>query len=124
MRNFHNSLTFRIIALATVLMCIVGLALHAFVLTSISEFADREIAREIDRTADDIFQVINARFEALRGEGRLEDERVVRVQKGLALGDIERMLYDSKMACTVLDLSGGGILLDFGLPPGAKPAVP
>lgn len=123
MRAFLNSLTFRIIALVVVVMCSVGLALHAFVLSSVSEFADRDISRAIDRTASEIFEVINSRFDSLRGDGGLDDGRAVRVQKGLALGDIERMLRDSKVACTVLDLAGDGILLDFGLPPGAKVAV-
>ena len=123
MRAFLHSLTLRIIVLVFLVMCSMGLALHAFVLSSVSEFADRDISRQISRTAGDIFEVINTRFETLRGEGQLDDERAVRVQKGLALGDMERMLRDSKVACSVLDQSGGGILLDFGLPPGAKVAM-
>ncbi len=124
MRAFLHSLTFRIIALVALVICSMGLALHAFVLSSVSEFADRDISREISRTAGDIFEVINTRFETLRGDGRMDDARAVRVQKGLALGDVERILRDSKTACTVLDLSGGGILLDFGLPPDAQLALP
>jgi len=100
LRRITKSLAFRIFISIFAIVLISGLVLYVFILRSVSGFADEYIKGNIADISGDVYKICDKSLNDLLMTRSSENEKLVRLKKGLTIGEIE-----SYMAAN--DLKGG-----------------
>lgn len=95
-KHITQSLTFRIIAPAILLVLLTGLVFHIFVLRYISDFMDQHINDSLMEISREIYNICDRNLNELLKTGLAVDKKAVRIKKGLSIGIIEDFLQQNK----------------------------
>jgi len=90
--RLFNSLAFRIIFPVVATVMVMGFVLYLFVLSSISDFADKTIKDAFLDVSHEIYSVCDRGLNELIAAGSTTDEKAVRIKKALTIGMIEDIL--------------------------------
>ena len=111
-RSLFSRLPIRMVAPVVVAISLVGIGLYAFVLRSVSDFADLQIREALNRTASEVYNICDENFTELMQSGKMNDRKAIRIKKAFTLGDIEEYAARNKIACRVLDSNSGQLLVN------------
>jgi len=113
--TFHslfNRLPLRMVAPVVIVIGLVGIGLYAFVLRSVSEFADLQIREALNNTASEVYNICDENFTELMQSGKMDDRKAIRIKKAFALGAIEEYADRNKITCRVMDEGSGKLLVN------------
>lgn len=113
--NILNRLGFRIIMPIILVTLFTGFILYIFVLRSVSDFADNHIKESFLEMATDIYEVCDRSMNDLLKTGALNNEKTVRIEKGLTIGSIEDFMKRNNLIGFILE--GDKAVLSVGDPP-------
>lgn len=92
-----NSLTFRIITPILSIVLLSGLSVYLFVLSSVSDFADRHIKEELKNLSHNLYNICDQNLNELLRTGLSKDEKALRVSKGMTVGKIEDFMRENNL---------------------------
>jgi len=115
-RSLFKRLPIRMVAPVVIAITLVGIGLYAFVLRSVSEFADLQIREALNNTASQVYDICDENFTELMQSGKMNDRKAIRIKKALTLGAIEEYAVRNKIACRVLDIENGKLLVSQMVP--------
>ncbi len=110
-----NSLAFRIIAPVFLIVLFSGFGFYIFVLSSVSDFADRHIKEGLRNVSHDIYNICDKNLNELLRTGLSKDEKALRVSKGLTIGMIEDFMRENNLKGSIKE-DGREIQLTVDLP--------
>ncbi|MEK6691804.1 MAG: response regulator [Nitrospirota bacterium] len=111
-----NSLAFRIIAPVFLIVLFSGLGLYIFVLSSVSDFADRHIKEGLRNLSHDIYNICDKNLNELLRTGLSNDEKAMRIGKGITIGMIEEFMKENNLKGSIKE-GGKEIQLTLDIPP-------
>jgi signal transduction histidine kinase len=111
-----NSLAFRIIAPVFLIVLFSGLGLYIFVLSSVSDFADRQIKEGLRNLSHDIYNICDKSLNELLRTGLSNNEKAVRIGKGITVGMIEDFMRENDLKGSIKE-DGKEIQLTLDIPP-------
>ena len=100
LRRITKSLVFKIFIPIFTIGLISGLVLYVFILRSVSGFAAEQIKGDIADMSNDVYKICDKSLNDLLMERSSGNEKLVRLKKGLTIGEIESYM-------TANDLKGG-----------------
>lgn len=106
MKGYHriiNSLTFRVIAPIAVIMLIISAIMYLFVLTTVSDFVNTHIKGDITEMSRNIYNTCDKNLDELLRAGLIDDERAVRIKKGLTIGAIEDFMRANNLKGFIIE---------------------
>ena len=92
-----NSLSFRIIMFAIAILLLAGLTLYFFVLRPVSDFTDMHIKENVLEKSHEIYNICDRGLNELLKTESLNDEKAVRIKKGLTVGMIEDFMRQNNL---------------------------
>ena len=116
MKLVFKSLNFWIVTPILLLLFLLGFFLYTQVLSQVSEFAEGRIRQNLRETSRRLYLTCDNRLSALITSGRGADVRWERVQKGLALGDMEDFVRINDVGILVSVGSEATPIMAKGLP--------
>jgi signal transduction histidine kinase len=111
-KHITQSLAFRIIAPAILLILLAGLVFYVFVLSYVSDFTAQHINDSIMEISREIYNICDRNLNELLKAGLAGDEKSIRIEKGLTIGDIEDFLRQNN-AKGIIDEKGNELLASF-----------
>ncbi|MBI5199594.1 MAG: response regulator, partial [Nitrospirae bacterium] len=105
-----NSLAFRVITPVLAIVLLAGLGVYLFVLSSVSDFADRHIKEELQNFSRSIYNICDKNMNELLRTGLSKDEKALRDSKGITVGLIEDFIRDNNLKGSIKE-DGKGIQL-------------
>ena len=96
-----NTLAFRIIFPVVATVMVMGFVLYLFVLSSISDFADKTIKDAFLDMAREIYSVCDRGINELLVAGSATDEKAIRIKKAVTIGMIEDLLKQYNFEGTI-----------------------
>lgn len=96
LKRITHSLAFRIIAPAISLILATGFLLYIFVLHYISDFTEQHIKDSLMGISREIYNTCDRNLNELLKAGFADDEKAVRIKKGITIGIIEDFLHQNK----------------------------
>jgi hypothetical protein len=112
LKHITKSLAFRIIAPAILLILLAGLVFYVFVLSYVSDFTAQHINDSIMEISREIYNICDRNLNELLKAGLAGDEKSIRIEKGLTIGDIEDFLRQNN-AKGIIDEKGNELLASF-----------
>lgn len=112
-----NSLLFRIITSVIVILLLAGLSLYLFVLRPVSDFVDMNIKENVLEKSREIYNICDRSLNKLLKTGSLNDEKAVRIEKGLTVGMIEDFMRQNNLKGSIKE-DGNKALLTGDFPSG------
>ncbi|MGD0885776.1 MAG: response regulator [Thermodesulfovibrionales bacterium] len=91
MKKIVDRLAFRIIAPIIVIGLLIGMSLYAFVLRSVSGFADNHIKESLEAMSHDVYDICDEKLNDLFKRGSVTED-ALRMAKGLAIEKVEEFL--------------------------------
>jgi signal transduction histidine kinase len=98
-----KKLAFRLIAPIALLIMAAGFFMYLFVLTTISDFAAKQIRDSMLETSHDIYNICDSSLTELLEAGLAGDERAVRIKKALTLGMLENFMEANNLTGSVIE---------------------
>lgn len=107
-----NSLIFRIIMPLSAIVLLAGLGLYMFVLTAVSDFADKHIEDALSEVSNDVYGICDQNLNELFKKRVTGYEKAVRIQKGITIGMIEDFMKAKDLKGSVAE--AGREILNIG----------
>lgn len=96
-----NNLSFKIISTIIFLLSALGILLYFSVLSSVSNFASKNIKENLEWAANDVYNICDKGFDELLKSGFAYDEKTLKIKTGLTLGVIEDFVIENDFDCIV-----------------------
>ena len=93
-----------------VVICLVGMGLYFFVLRSVSEFADGQIAEALTNITSEVYDICDSNFTDLMQTGKMDDRKANAIKKAVTLGAIDEYVRRNNIGCRLIDLQKGELL--------------
>lgn len=116
MRRLFRSLVVRIAAPVLLFSALLGAALYAFVLTTITDHVRSSIDRDLQFLSRQAFDICSQAFDETIRSGAISDPKSLAVKQALTLGKLEDWMRNQDLSGLVLDKRGGRILAETALP--------
>lgn len=116
LRRITHSLTFRITAPVITVVLLAGLGLYIFVLRFVSDFTGKAIKKDMLEMSREIYNICDRSLNELLMKGVADDEKAVRIKKGIAIGMIEDFIRQHNISGTIIE-GGEKTLSASSIPP-------
>ena len=111
MNRLLRSLGFRIVFPTAAAMAFLGLGLYAVVLTSVSKFAQQQIAEDLELNSRAVYNLCDVALQSLLVAGHGLDSTAARLRSGRVLGEIDEYVRQNGLKAVVYPARAGGEVL-------------
>ncbi len=113
LKKLINSLAFRIVTPVLLLQIFTGISLYLFVLSSVSDFAEKNIRDDIERLSHDIYNICNNAVDELMRNSTFNKKGATIVKKGRVLGKIEEFAGKHNLHVSIVDRAREVLLRNY-----------